>query len=45
MDPGLVRLTCLFQRVMLFVLLGFVSKLGGGGVIRIYNTHACIQMW
>ena len=43
MDPGLVRLTCIFQWFMLLFASGICVKLGGR-VVHVYDTHACIQM-
>ena len=43
MDPGLVRLTCIFQCFMLIFASWICVKIGGR-VIHVYDTHACIQM-
>ena len=43
MDPGLVRLTCIFQCFMLLFASWICVKIGGR-VVHVYDTHACIQM-
>ena len=43
MDPGFVRLTCIFQCFMLLFASWICVKIGGG-VIHVYDTHACMQM-